>query len=187
MSRSPAIGRGRGVSSGSRSPPKGLRKNWSHHPSSGPDQPTDRLDDHQPQPPRGDPDHTAIRPASRPTALSKDVCRSLRAIPTFGLRWTHRTARPHDRSHAGSPQGFLTRRILPSSRCVWLTNTIDRIVKESGLTRAAHPRMNPGSRRRGLDPLPRSHSLDAIGRCEMPLSNSPRPSFGHRLCSRGKS
>jgi hypothetical protein len=28
--------------------------------------------------------------------------------------------------------------------------------------------------------------LDAIGRCEVPLSNSSRPSFGHRLRSRGK-
>src|SRR5262249_37723695 len=77
--------------------------------------------------------------AIRPAAPLKDVCRSLRAIPTFGFRWTHRTACPHDRSHAASPQGFLTRRILPSSRCVWLTNAIDRIVKEAGPTDLTRP------------------------------------------------
>src|SRR5262245_62175206 len=33
---------------------------------------------------------------------------------------------------------------------------------------------------------PRSLSLDAVGRSQMPLSNSPRPSFSHRLCSRGR-
>jgi hypothetical protein len=69
----------------------------------------------------------------------------LASHPDIRPRWTHRDGRPLDRSHAGSPQGFLTRRILISSRCVWLTNAIDRIVKESGSTTVLRSSIEAGS------------------------------------------
>jgi hypothetical protein len=63
----------------------------------------------------------------------RNVCRSLRAIPTPGDLRTSGRAFPDDHSHAGFPQGFLTRRILTFvSFYVWLTNAINRIVKEHG-------------------------------------------------------
>ena len=107
MSRSPAspaIAAARPPAPGPH--PKGLRKtNWSHRRSID----GDPTDDSIPDRPR---EATRFRshPPHRPT---KDVCRSLRAIPTPGdLVDPPGRASSDDRSHAGFPQGFLTRRIL---------------------------------------------------------------------------
>jgi hypothetical protein len=129
----------------------------------------------------------AGRPIAQPSAPPPHGGRVpvLASHPDIRSRWTHRDRRPLDRSHAGSPQGFLTRRNLISSRCVWLTNAIDRIVKESGTAFPGHTGSTPGSRK-SPESSPRSRPLDAIGRSQVPLGNSPRPSFGHRFRSRGK-
>ena len=121
--------------------PKGLRKNAGRtHPSLGQGagdplaQDTSESNESDPGRPRGEPS------APPPT---KDVCRSLRAIPTPEDLGTTQAGRfRNDHSHAGFPQGFMTRRMslrmqagrlhpnLSSSRCVWLTNAINRIVKD---------------------------------------------------------
>jgi hypothetical protein len=64
-----------------------------------------------------------------------------RPSPTPGNRGTTPAqAFQTDHSHAGFPQGFMTRRILSGylSLRLWLTNAIDRIVKE--------PKRRPGMR-----------------------------------------
>src|SRR5690349_11127882 len=78
-----------------------------------------------------------------PPAAAEDGCRSCEPSPRRRTGGPPRSGRVRiDHSHAGFPQGFMTRRIrgdagtrpappaLSSSRCVWLTNAIDRIVKD---------------------------------------------------------
>jgi hypothetical protein len=89
------------------------------------------------------------------------------------------------RSHAGSPQGFLTRRNLISSR-VWLTNAIDRIVKESHPTPVLRSSSWLGSKT-GIGLL----APLVITRRHRPESGAFQqltPAvFSHRFHSRGKS
>ena len=62
----------------------------------------------------------------------KSVCRSLRAIPPPDDLGTTQAGRYRiDHSHAGFPQGLLTRRFSSYLVSYWLTNAIDRIVKET--------------------------------------------------------
>jgi hypothetical protein len=84
----------------------------------------------------------------------RNVCRSLRAIPTpVDLRTSGR-AFPDDHSHAGFPQGFLTRRILTFvSLC---------------LADECH---QPNCQRARLAPLT---STDGIGRCKVAFEQ-PNP------------
>jgi hypothetical protein len=127
MSRSPATARWRGPSSGSRSPPERVEENAGRTALAYRRRALVMVTGRA---------HLAGRPILRPSASPPHGGRVpvLASHPDAPARWTHRKGRPIDRSHAGSPQGFLTRRILPSSRCVWLTNAIDRIVKESDPT-----------------------------------------------------
>jgi len=144
-SRFPAVGR---------SPPQGLRKKyWSH------DEPVhfgfSILDlglknggrmSHREQ--------SKIRnPKSK---ISRIVCRSLRAIPTSDGLGTTQAGRYRTTTRTpASLKGPLTRRILTFVSFVWLTNAIDRIVKDPRLPHSRPPMVSAGAR--------------------LPLSNPPRP------------
>jgi hypothetical protein len=108
----------------------------------------------------------------------RNVCRSLRAIPTPDDLRTSGRAFPDDHSHAGFPQGFLTRRILTFvSFYVWLTNAINRIVKEQVVDPSDTP--DPSRRFRPIFQEPDlSHELPpmASAGAGLLMSNPPRPS-----------
>ena len=115
-------------------------------------------------------DPVSIRPP-------KSECRSLRAIPPPDDLGTTQAGRYRiDHSHAGFPQGLLTRRFSSYLVSYWLTNAIDRIVKE---TPHVELRVAPE-----IPALPHTTcggdvsllSTDAIGRCKAAISSSPRPS-----------
>ena len=113
MSRSPSgSSRMNGSSqSGFRSSPKGLRKNTGR---------TSLF---------AVPDEL---PLGNPLTPTRSVCRSLRAIPPPDDLGTTQAGRNRiDHSHAGFPQGLLTRRFSSYLVSYWLTNAIDRIVKET--------------------------------------------------------
>jgi hypothetical protein len=117
MSRSPATAHSRGPSSGSRSPPERVEESdWSHRRSMKAVIPMPEERRTAPQP-SVSPPHEGRVPV---LACHPDIRLPVDPPGRMSSRGTH----------AGFPQGFLTRRNLISSRCVWLTNTIDRIVKE---------------------------------------------------------
>ena len=135
MSRSPS-GPSRingGVPVGFRSSPQRVEeKNWSHFA------------------PRGL--EGSLAEANHPT---RSECRSLRAIPPPDDLGTTQAGRNRiDHSHAGFPQGLLTRRFSSYLVSYWLTNAIDRIVKET-------PVDGPGDCARDTSTI--SHDLP--GRC----------------------
>jgi hypothetical protein len=152
MSRTPVGPRDeRGVHPAAGPHPKGLRKkNWSHDVLAMRVRPTtdSRI--------TRESDSSVESSASPPM---RNVCRSLRAIPTpVDLRTSGR-AFPDDHSHAGFPQGFLTRRILTFvSLC---------------LADECH---QPNCQRARLAPLT---STDGIGRCRATLEQ-PIPAVSHR-------
>jgi hypothetical protein len=160
MSRSPGDLPPRRAISRHRSPPERVEESdWSHRHSVRGVIPMTRGD-----PPRG-------RPRSRPSVSPPHEGR----VPVLACHPDIRTpvdppGRMSSRcTHAGSPQGFLTRRNLDYlvSFCVWLTNAIDRIVKEAIPAAVLRPGPPPGSQPpSGI--APRSRPLDAVGRCKMP-------------------
>jgi hypothetical protein len=172
MSRSPARPHRSGSPSGSRSPPERVEEFcWSHRHST-----------------------IAIGPATSPVPLRTPVsCHPPppNRVTCAGPCEPSRRPDPVDPpgrvssrcSHAGFPQGFLTRRILTFvSLCLadeYHRPNCQRIRPDPVPTIRLEGRFaGIGSRA-----SPHSHSLDAIGRSESPLSNSLRPSFDHRVCS----
>ncbi len=116
--------------------------------------------------------------AASPSVIHENVCRSLRAIPPPDDLGTTQVGRDRiDHSHAGFPQGLLTRRFSSYLVSYWLTNAIDRIVKETpqspneGL-RQSLPARPYTTWRRGAS----LSSTDTIGRCKAAIRSSPRPS-----------
>jgi len=122
-------------------------------------------------------EHSAMKVIHQADQTSRSVCRSLRAIPPPDDLGTTQAGRNRiDHSHAGFPQGLLTRRICSYLVSYWLTNTIDRIVKDapnsSGvaleLPALPHTTCGVGT---SLSPT------DGIGRCKAALAARP----GRRL------
>lgn len=107
---------------------------------------------------------------------------------------------PSRHSDSGGPTGphvlttparRLPSRVLDATKsylvsCVWLTNTIDRIVKESSPTTVLRSSTWLGSNL-WSNSWPRLLSLDAVGRCQVPSGHPPRPSFRRQDYLRGES
>jgi hypothetical protein len=104
-------------------------------------------------------------------------CRSLRAIPPPDDLGTTQAGRYRiDHSHAGFPQGSLTRRFSAYLVSYWLTNAIDRIVKETPHVKRRLHRQYQHCLTRPAAGIASPSSTDAIGRCKAAVGSSPRPS-----------
>jgi hypothetical protein len=141
--------------------PKGLRKkNWSQFACRGPnDCPLVFI---VPVPLRAPFNQESWDPPV-PRKANAGPCEPSRRL--FDLGTTQARCYRIDHSHAGFPQGSLTRRFSTYLVSYWLTNAIDRIVKETPhAARRLHQTFQHCLARLALA-LFRSDPTDAIGRC----------------------
>ena len=109
---------------------------------------------------------------SVPRKASAGPCEPSRRLVDLGTTQAGRNRIDH--SHAGFPQGLLTRRFSTYLVSYWLTNAIDRIVKETPhVERRLHQLYQYclHDLRRGCF----SSSIDTTGRCKAAVGSSPRP------------
>ena len=101
----------------------------------------------------------------RPPKASAGPCEPSRRLDDLGTTQAGRDRIDH--SHAGFPQGSLTRRFSSYLVSYWLTNAIDRIVKEHARTSNQELRQTiPARPHTTCGGVASLSSTDAIGRCK---------------------
>ena len=113
-----------------------------------------------------------------PSVPPKSECRSLRAIPPPDDLGTTQAGRYRiDHSHAGFPQGSLTRRFSAYLVSYWLTNAIDRIVKETPHVKRRLHQEYQHCLTRPAAGIASPHPPTPSAGARLHVSSSPRPSY----------